>query len=82
MYAMATSFTDSNHGILEARVPSEEWLARHEATPDLTHNAYGMGRIVTASAPWPAMRLAPAVLGFNQRPVHPACYRVVEGPLL
>jgi phosphogluconate dehydratase len=40
---------DSNHGILEARVPSEEWLARHEATPDLTHNAYGMGRELFSS---------------------------------
>ncbi len=35
---------DSNHGILEARVPAAEWLTRHEATPDLTHNAWGMGR--------------------------------------
>lgn len=40
---------DSNHGILEARVPSEVWLARHEATPDLTHNAYGMGRELFSS---------------------------------
>ena len=35
---------DSNHGTLEARVPEAEWLARHEATPDLSHNAWGMGR--------------------------------------
>jgi phosphogluconate dehydratase len=35
---------DSNRGILEARVPSEVWLARHEAMPDLSHNDYGMGR--------------------------------------
>jgi phosphogluconate dehydratase len=35
---------DSNHGILEARVPAEEWHARQEATPDLSHNAFGMGR--------------------------------------
>jgi phosphogluconate dehydratase len=35
---------DSNRGILEARVPSEVWLARHEAMPDLSHNGYGMGR--------------------------------------
>jgi phosphogluconate dehydratase len=35
---------DSNHGILEARVPREVWLARSEATPDLSHNGYGMGR--------------------------------------
>ncbi|MGE0115498.1 MAG: phosphogluconate dehydratase [Steroidobacteraceae bacterium] len=35
---------DSNHGILEARVPAEQWQARQEATPDLSHNAHGMGR--------------------------------------
>jgi phosphogluconate dehydratase len=35
---------DSNLGILEARVPSEVWLARHEVVPDLSHNGYGMGR--------------------------------------
>jgi phosphogluconate dehydratase len=40
---------DSNHGILEARVPAAEWNARHEVTPDLSHNAYGMGRELFSS---------------------------------
>jgi len=35
---------DSYRGILEARVVSEVWLARHEATPDLNRNTFGMGR--------------------------------------
>jgi phosphogluconate dehydratase len=35
---------DSNHGILEARVPEAEWHARQEATPNLAHNSFGMGR--------------------------------------
>ncbi len=35
---------DSHHGILEARVPDHEWLARQTTTPDLSHNAFGTGR--------------------------------------
>ncbi len=35
---------DSIHGVLEARVPAEEWQARQCLTPDLNHNDYGMGR--------------------------------------
>jgi phosphogluconate dehydratase len=35
---------DSHHGILEARVPAAEWHARQSVTPDLSHNAFGMGR--------------------------------------
>ncbi|MGC3982776.1 MAG: phosphogluconate dehydratase [Steroidobacteraceae bacterium] len=35
---------DSHRGILEVRVSAEEWQARQEQTPDLTHNAHGMGR--------------------------------------
>jgi phosphogluconate dehydratase len=35
---------DSNHGVLEARVPLAEWEARRSETPDLGHNAHGMGR--------------------------------------
>ncbi|MGE0190161.1 MAG: phosphogluconate dehydratase [Steroidobacteraceae bacterium] len=35
---------DSHHGILEARVPAAEWNARQSTTPDLSHNAFGMGR--------------------------------------
>ena len=35
---------DSNHGILEARVPLAEWNARISSTPDLSPNTHGMGR--------------------------------------
>ncbi len=35
---------DSLHGVLEARVPAEIWQARHSSAPDLSHNAFGMGR--------------------------------------
>jgi len=40
---------DSNHGILEARVPHEEWNARQATTPDMSHNACGMGRELFSS---------------------------------
>ncbi len=40
---------DSHHGILEARVPADEWQARHSETPDLSHNTYGMGRELFSS---------------------------------
>ena len=35
---------DSMHGVLEVRVPAEQWQARHTTAPDLRHNDYGMGR--------------------------------------
>jgi len=35
---------DSTHGVLEARVPAEEWQARFTTAPDLGHNQFGMGR--------------------------------------
>jgi phosphogluconate dehydratase len=35
---------DSNAGILEARVPAEEWARREIATADLTRNNAGTGR--------------------------------------
>ena len=35
---------DSIHGVLEARVPLEEWHARRSSAPDLRANDHGMGR--------------------------------------
>jgi phosphogluconate dehydratase len=35
---------DSSNGVLEVRVPSEEWAARQNAAPDLNRNRFGMGR--------------------------------------
>jgi len=35
---------DSYKGILEARVPAEEWAKRESTPPDLSHFHYGMGR--------------------------------------
>ncbi len=40
---------DSNRGILEARVPHEEWNARQATTPDMSHNVCGMGRELFSS---------------------------------
>lgn len=35
---------DSIHGVLEARVPLDEWQARQTVAPDLSHNDWGTGR--------------------------------------
>jgi phosphogluconate dehydratase len=40
---------DSTHGVLEARVPVEEWQRRSDVTPKLNHNQFGMGRELFSS---------------------------------
>jgi len=35
---------DATSGVLEAKVPAEEWAQRRQATADLSDNAFGMGR--------------------------------------
>jgi phosphogluconate dehydratase len=35
---------DATHGVLEARVPHQEWAARTPATLDLSRHQWGLGR--------------------------------------
>jgi phosphogluconate dehydratase len=40
---------DSRAGVLEARVPAEEWAQRGIERPDMTGNGHGMGRELFAA---------------------------------